>query len=113
MGSRVHVPRVTRTVDAGTFADLTVSPLVGMQLLGKGAALTFADDLDVATRRAIVERCQSSPDTDDLRGRAQQALTECQAFLDMEAPTNADALAQLRVLTRVVMALTRLVLRRL
>jgi hypothetical protein len=110
---RVHVPRVSRHIDLASFADLTPVPLLTVRPLGKGAALTFADDLDVATRRAIVERCGSSPDTDDLRGRAQQALAECQAFLNLEAPTNADALAQLRVLTRVVMSLTRLVLRRL
>jgi hypothetical protein len=114
----VQVQRLGRPPEAITptsFADLTPANLVEVRVASRTAvALVFDQDLDAATVVAIRARCEASTDAEaTIRARAQQALQGCRDYLANPSPTQADALAQVELLTRTTIGLIRLALREL
>lgn len=108
----ISVPRLARPIDRDSFADLTSVPVLRVITLTTGGTVEFDGDVDAATRAEVAARCSTPIDGDDLRATAAEALSRCETFLALPAPTSADAVAQIRLLTQVTMRLVRLALRR-
>jgi hypothetical protein len=99
----------------GMFADLTPVQVLDIDWPpGGGMRVTFAEELDAATAEAVQRRMQSTNAVEEtLRQRARDAIEANQTFIDLPAPTNAQAVAQIKFLSRCVNNLIRLALRRL
>lgn len=110
---QVAVSSVARAVDEDSFADLTPVRVLSVNRVGSGVVIDFDGDVSADVRAAVVKRCMSSVDADDLRTRALSDLAACDAYLASPAPTAAETVAQVRLLTRLLVSVVRLVLRRL
>lgn len=106
----ITVPEVARPVADDMFADITDLPPAF-----DGLTVTFDDaaspltDLQVAQVR--IRLATTGDDQETLFRQAYTALANNQAFLDVETPTTAQAVAQVKALTRQVDALVKVALR--
>ena len=87
-----------------TFTDFTADPPTSRPYTAEEDAAADARLVEATTYEAREANGAT------LRARALDALAQNKAFLAVDAPTNAQALAQIRLLTREVSALIRLTL---
>jgi hypothetical protein len=98
MGTTLTV-KVRRPVTLDLFAGIT--DVAWEIAYGNPATFTFDGVLDQDAIDACRERCESVDDVDaELRARAKTALTTNRDYLAIAAPTNAQAAAQIKALTR-------------
>jgi hypothetical protein len=103
-----RLPRDPRTID---YSDITSAVLLGGVYTDEdGYALEFDRDLTPGEQRRVVRRATSSPTEQQILDKAMQAFAANKAFLALGQPTNAQVVQQVRLLTREVNALLRLVL---
>ena len=86
----------------------------------ESGSLVYFDDngvsITAAEARALISATPegaASVNEKALRDKAATALTANQAFLDLASPSNAQVLAQVRLLTRQINALIRLTVKQL
>jgi hypothetical protein len=104
-----------RDVHKGMFADLTTKELTKWGWNDDGDFwVQFAVNLSAEEEAAIRLRCATSSLAEEtLRRRAEVAMTAMQDYIALPTPTQAQTNQAVKMLCRVVLALTRLVLKRL
>jgi hypothetical protein len=96
----ILTPAMRRPVTLDLFDQITAEPWTFDWPDGV-FTITFAAVLDPATSEACIVRCESINTNDaTLRQQASTALQANRDFLAIAAPTQAQALAQIKALTR-------------
>lgn len=109
----IVVPGVVRTVTEGTFTDLGVTVTRVLRQAGGTLVLMIDGEVTSEQREAVVRRCQTSPDGDELRAEVGAILAASDAFDALPEPTAEEVAAQVRMLTHALRVAIRLILRRL
>jgi len=101
-----------RDVDFGDFADLTTVTVVDVRWDGDGVLeVEFASDLTPAEVEAVVRRIKSRNATEEtLQRQATAAMQNNRDFLAITTPTQAQAVAQVKALSRQMNGVIRMLL---
>lgn len=96
------MPPRGKEIDLDAFADLTTSPCVNLWWEPDGQlTVEFAIDLPASEQAAVRRRIQSrNANEEELRRLAEVALVNNRTYLAIPTPTQAQAAAQIAVLTR-------------
>lgn len=97
-------------ITAADFADLTPVPVVAVAFSDDGKlGVTFASDLDDATRAAVRRRIISRSRTEEqVRAAVAASAAEIEAWPPMTAPTMVQIVQRFDVLTRQIRGIARL-----
>jgi hypothetical protein len=99
-----------RDVTAISFSDITPVEIVGYPVDEHGdMSIEFASDLTPVQARRVVMRAAATDIEQQIQDRALAAYQANQAFLALASPTNAQVLAQVKVLSKECNGLLRLV----
>lgn len=110
----IELPEGPPPRDPGTldYSDITTTPFLGATVSTEDSAyvLEFDGDLTPSQVRRVILRALSTATEQQIQDAALRAFAANKAFLALNPPTNAQILAQVRLLTREVNGLLRLVL---
>lgn len=100
-----------REITTTSFTDLTTKTVVSIGSASPGPVdswdgendmvVTFSEDLTQAEHDAIRRRMRTTPEEEALEIKAEQAIAAINTYLAITTPTNAQVVAQVKLLSRV------------
>jgi hypothetical protein len=110
----INVPNGRTDLAFDSFVDIETTPPSSIIREGDGTvSLVFPITLSAAQENAVYARAAGTGNKETILARALTALENNLAYIALDPPTNAQAIAQIEALTRQVNGIIRLVLNKL